>query len=118
MNKLIFILLSLCACAKSNHQDGPKVFRDVWVSPSDPAWTIDLTGDTVKWYYLSGGSCESTVLASFSDTDGQMILSNSSALVMVSGMPNCSQFDGTWTYGIANGILSLCLQGSPCVEFR
>lgn len=124
MNKLILSLLFLSGCASGSggqSASGNKSIASVWAVASNPNWVFNLDQFSESQYfivteaYTSGGSCESFATATATD----IVLSGSQTLVSVSGMANCSQFDGTWDYTITNNELTMCpgLPG-PCVVFH
>lgn len=125
---VVIILLALwlmtgCAPKADDQPTSPKTFASsTWVSPGNPNWSFTFDGaSTIDWVYGTGGKCQShVVLTWLQDQDsGTMTVSASTALITVSGMPACSQFDGNWTYSILEDqALILCPTVGGCVEFH
>ncbi len=127
MKYLLLILLIACAPKKDDPAAivPPKDLASAWVSDS-PSWKVTLNNlhadksIYAEWTYGPGGKCQSDlVITKTNETTGTLSMSNTLATEVVSGMANCSMFDGTWTYDLTNGSLILCQLGQhPCVSFN
>jgi hypothetical protein len=140
-NIIILLLLGaflMAGCAKNDSPMQPAPVSNVkditssWVSSGNPNWKLDFSlfspiqAFTLKETYGTGGECESqAVVTSFLDQNqedpdsGIMEITNSQATLTVSGMPPCSQFNGSWAYYFQrDNTLMLCASGGACIDFK
>lgn len=121
MKFLIFFLI-VSACGPKGNNAESKPLYSTWHNYG-PKWNVDLSVQgQATWTYWSGGTCVTQVEIDplLNQNYGVFKSAAAQSVKTYAGEPDCSMFNGTWTYYTDDKNLYLCLDGDihNCLEFE